>query len=66
MWEGIPKQTKPSKSGKKIMTDTKAMSLLACKRIFPDIDLIDTERCKKPHDGKVDALLLMEYARRNY
>ena len=66
MWEGIPKQTKLSKSGKKVMTDTKAMSLLACKRIFPDIDLRDTTRCSKPHDGKVDALLIMDYARRNF
>lgn len=44
--------------------DTKAMSLIAAKRLFPDIDLRKNERCKVPHDGIVDALLIMEYGRR--
>lgn len=62
MWEGIPVITKQGSNRK----DTKAMSLLAGQRIFPQVDLRATERSKKPHDGKVDALLLMEYGRRNY
>ena len=61
MWEGIPKQTKAN--GR---TDTKAMSLLAAKRLFPNEDLRATERSKVAHDGKVDALLLAEYARRKF
>jgi hypothetical protein len=61
MWQGIPIQKKANKR-----TDTKAMSLLAAKRLFPNEDLTATERSVKPHDGKVDALLLCEFCRRNY
>lgn len=66
MFEGIPEQKKPSSTGKTMKTDTKLMALQAAKRLFPDIDLRDTERAKKPHDGKVDALLICEYANRNF
>jgi hypothetical protein len=66
MWKGVPLQQKSSSSGKKQVTNTKAMSLLAAKRMFPNFDLRDTDRCRVPHDGKVDALLLLEYAKRNF
>lgn len=62
MHQGIPKISKQGKHG----TDTKAMSLLAAKRLFPNEDLTATERSVKPHDGKVDALLLAEYCRRKF
>ena len=60
MWQGIPMM---KKSGK---TDTKAMSLLAAKRLFPKFDLTKSDRASVPHDGIVDALLLAEYCRRKY
>ena len=66
MWEGIPLIKKPSTSGKTHVTDTKAMSLLAAKRLFPNEDLRATIRSKNPHDGKIDSLLLAEYCRRNF
>ena len=66
MWEGIPLIKKPSTSGKTQVTDTKAMSLLAAKRLFPDVDLRATERSTIPHDGKIDSLLIAEYCRRNF
>lgn len=66
MWEGIPVIKKPSTTGKTQVTDTKAMSLMAAKRLFPDVDLRATERSTKPHDGKIDSLLLAEYCRRNF
>lgn len=66
MFEGIPEQKKPSSTGKTMKVDTKLMALQAAKRLFPNIDLRDTERAKKPHDGKVDALLICEYANRNF
>jgi hypothetical protein len=44
--------------------DTKKMALMACQRMYPDVDLTPTERAKKPHDGIVDALLIAEYLRR--
>lgn len=62
MHSGIPKITKQGKTS----TDTKTMSLLAAKRLFPNEDLRATERCTKPHDGRVDALLLAEYCRRHF
>ena len=38
--------------------DPKARALLAAQRRFPGIDLRATERCTKPHSGKVDAMLM--------
>ena len=74
MYQGIPEIRKPSykvtKPGKffgqirKGSRDTKAMSLLAAKRLFPNVDLRKNDRCKIAHDGIVDALLIAEYGRR--
>lgn len=44
--------------------NTKQTSINAAKRIFPNIDLRKTERCKKNDDNKADSLLLAEYGRR--
>lgn len=61
MWQGIPIVYK---SGKTV--DTKATSLLAAKRLFPDVDFRKSARAEKPHDGIVDAILMAEYCRRKY
>lgn len=70
VYQGIPEirkspiRIKRGKRAGKITrgpVDTKAMSLMAAKRLFPDVDLLASERCKKPHDGIVDALLIAEY-----
>lgn len=45
--------------------DTKTTSLNAALRLFPNVDFRENDRCKKFHDGKVDALLMAEYARRD-
>lgn len=75
IYQGIPEIRKPPvmiKKGKmagqmkKGNLDTKAMSLLAAKRLFPTLDLRASERCKKAHDGIVDALLIAEYGARQY
>lgn len=44
--------------------DTKATSIKAAKRLFPNIDFRKSERCKNLDDNKVDATLMCEYARR--
>lgn len=44
--------------------EAKARSLLAAARLFPGVDLRASDRCKKPHAGLVDAILLAEYGRR--
>jgi len=51
------------KTGKKT-NNVKLMAEMACKRLFPDLDLRRTERCTKPDDNKVDSILICEYARR--
>ena len=47
------------------VTADKNTSIEVCKRLFPDVDLKRTERCKKEHDGMAEALLMAEYARRH-
>lgn len=44
--------------------NTKQTSLNAAKRIFPNVDLRKTEKCKNLDDNKCDSLLISEYARR--
>lgn len=46
------------------ITGDKNSSIAVCKRMFPDVSLRRTERCKKDHDGMAEALLMAEYARR--
>jgi len=41
--------------------DTKATSLNAVQRIYPDLNLLASKRCRVPHDGIVDATLIMLY-----
>jgi hypothetical protein len=50
--EGIPKQGK-----------AKDMTLMAVKRLFPDVDLRKNERCRKPDDGIFDALAMAYYCK---
>ena len=47
--------------------DTKSAALAAVEKIFPNRDWTANDRCRKAHDGIVDAVLLAEYGRRmNY
>lgn len=64
MFQGLDQITKPSSTGKKEVRDTKAMALVAVKRIFPTLKLTFGDRATKPHDGLIDAVLMAEYARR--
>lgn len=64
---GINPIYKPSKKKGKGTLETKKMSEIVYKRLFPNVDLYITEngnKSKKVHDGLVDALLLAEYGRR--
>jgi hypothetical protein len=60
MFQGIDVIKKTGKSS----NDTKAMALIAAKRLFPNQKLTFGEKATKPHDGLVDALLMAEYAKR--
>lgn len=44
--------------------NTKSTSFNASRRLFPDVDLRRSERCKNLDDNKSDSLLIAEYARR--
>lgn len=46
------------------LTSDKAKSAEVCRKLFPDVNLLASPRCKKPHDGMAEALLMAEYARR--
>lgn len=43
--------------------EPKARSLEAVRRLYPSVELVQP-RCKKPHDGVVDALLLASFCMR--
>lgn len=45
--------------------NTKAKSIVAAQQLFPDVNLLATERCTKPHDGMADALMIAWWALRN-
>jgi len=72
LWEGVrPVQKldgkKLNKDGTpKYKVDTKATSLIAAKRLFPDLTFLATERSRVPDNNLVDAVLLAEYCRRHF
>lgn len=65
-FQGVPEMRKPATdkqklAGKKGSIDTKAMALLAAKRLYPSLKLTFGDRATKPHEGLVDALLMSHY-----
>lgn len=46
------------------ITGDKNSSIEVCKRLFPNVSLLPTDRCRKDNDGMAEALLMAEYARR--
>lgn len=56
----------PMEKPEKPKVDTKATSLLAAKRLFPDETFLATQRSKVPHDGIVDAVLIGLYCVRKF
>lgn len=55
---------RPQKWKKEFSVSGKNASIAVCKRLFPGVDLRRTEKCRIDHDGKAEALLMAEYARR--
>lgn len=47
------------------VTADKNSSIAVCQRLFPNVNLIPP-KCRVPHDGSAEALLLAEYARRHF
>jgi len=63
MFQGLDQITRAGKSGKPVR-DTKAMALMAIKRLYPSLKLTFGERATVPHDGLIDAVLIAAYAKR--
>lgn len=65
MFAGIPRRYKKKRTAKgKLRLDTKLMSIIAAKRLFPDVSLRRTDKCKKDDHNMADALLIAAYGRR--
>lgn len=65
MFLGVENMTKISTTNKSGTTrDTKAMALMAIKRLFPELKLTFGDKTKKPDDNLIDAVLIMEWAKR--
>ena len=59
------KLVSPQKWKKELNLDSdKQKSIDTAKKLFPDVNLFRTNRCKKEHDGMAEALLIAEYGRR--
>jgi len=66
---GIPYQLVPPNKWKKefsLIGQDKQASIVTCRKLFPELDLKRTERCRTDNDGKAEATLLAEYARRHF
>lgn len=63
---GIPYQlVRPQKWKKEFsITGDKNSSIAVCKRLFPDVSLLRTDKCRKEDSNFAEALLMAEYARR--
>lgn len=47
-------------------TSDKNTSIDCAQRLFPNVNLYRTDRCRKKHDGMAESLLMAEYGRRHY
>lgn len=65
---GIPYELVRPQKWKKTFscTSDKNTAIEVAKRLFPNVDLRRTPKCKGPHDGICEALLMAEYGRRIY
>ena len=45
--------------------DGKVAATMYVQKRYPDVCLLETPRCRKPHDGIVDAICIAEYGRIN-
>jgi crossover junction endodeoxyribonuclease RuvC len=66
---GIPYQLVPPNKWKKefsLIGKDKQASIVTCRKLFPELDLKRTERCRTDSDGLAESTLLAEYARRHF
>lgn len=66
---GIGVQLVPPGTWKKefsLIGKDKTASIEVCKRLFPGVNLLASEKCRKDSDGMAEALLLACYAKRHF
>ena len=65
---GIPYQTVTPQKWKKefSLTSDKSDSITVCQRLFPKVNLLRTERSRKPDNNFAEACLMAEYAKRHF
>lgn len=66
---GIPYQLVPPAKWKKefsLIGKDKKASIETCRKLFPDLNLLPTPKCRVPSDGLAEATLLALYAARNF
>ena len=64
---GIPFQLVPANVWKKeysLVGKDKKASIDVCRKLFPELNLLPTPKCRVPSDGLAEAALIAEYARR--
>ena len=59
----VPPQKWKSEFG---LNSDKQKSIEVCHKLFPDVDLLATPRCKKPSDGKAESILIGCFAYRHF
>lgn len=65
----VPYQLVPPVIWKKtfsLLHKDKKASIEVCKQLFPGVNLLPTERCRKESDGLAESLLLACFARRKF
>jgi len=66
---GIPYQLVPPNKWKKefsLIGQDKQASIVTCRKLFPELDLKRTERCRTDSDGLAESTLLACYAMRHF
>lgn len=48
------------------LNSDKEKSIIVCKRLFPDVNLLPTPRCRKESDGVAESLLISCFAYRHF
>lgn len=48
------------------LTNDKNLSIETCKKLYPDVSLKATERCRNDSDGLAEAILIATYAKRHF
>ena len=63
---GIPYQLVPPQTWKKEfqLNSSKQKSIDVCKKLFPNVNLFRTPKCRTESDGLAEAVLMAEYAKR--